>query len=50
MLHVPGHELQVVDEGGRVLPLRLEVRNGDKRFATINIKTYQMKGAPGATN
>jgi serine protease Do len=31
------------DEAGRVVPHRMEVRNGDKRFAMFNIKAHQMK-------
>jgi hypothetical protein len=29
--------------GGRMLPHRMEVRNGDKRYAMFNIKAQQLK-------
>jgi len=38
------------DEGGKMLPHRIEVRNQDKRFANLNIKVHQMKAAAGGTN
>jgi len=38
------------DEGGKILPHRIEVRNGDKRYANLNIKAHQMKPAAGGTN
>ena len=38
------------DEGGTMLPHRIEVRNQDKRFANLNIKVHQMKAAAGGTN
>jgi serine protease Do len=31
------------DVGGRMLPHRMEVRNGDKRYAMFNIKAQQLK-------
>jgi serine protease Do len=31
------------DSGGKMLPGRMEVRNGDKRYAMFNIKVHQMK-------
>lgn len=31
------------DVGGKVLPHRMEVRNGDKRYAMFNLKVHQMK-------
>ena len=31
------------DVGGKVLPHRVEVRNGDKRYAMLNLKVHQMK-------
>lgn len=31
------------DAGGKVLPHRMEVRNGDKRYAMLNLKVHQMK-------
>jgi hypothetical protein len=31
------------DAGGKTLPHRVEVRNGDKRFAVLNLKVHQMK-------
>ena len=38
------------DAGGKMLPHRVEVRNGDKRYANLNIKIHQMKSAGGGTN
>jgi serine protease Do len=38
------------DEGGKMLPHRIEVRNGDKRYANLNIKVHQMKSAASGTN
>jgi S1-C subfamily serine protease len=31
------------NEGGKTLPHRMEVRNGDKRYATFTLKVHQMK-------
>src|SRR5258708_23155575 len=31
------------DEGGKTVPHRMEVRNGDKRVAMFNIKVQQLK-------
>jgi hypothetical protein len=31
------------DVGGKTLPHRMEVRNGDKRYAMLNLKVHQMK-------
>ena len=31
------------DVGGKMLPHRIEVRNGDKRYAMFNTKVQQMK-------
>ena len=33
-----------------MLPHRIEVRNGDKRYAMFNIKVHQMKYAASGTN
>lgn len=31
------------DAGGKSLPHRMEIRNADKRYAVVNIKTHEMK-------
>ena len=38
------------DAGGKMLPHRVEVRNGDKRYANLNIKIHQMKSTASGTN
>jgi len=38
------------DEGGKMLPHRIEIRNQDKRYANLNIKVQQMKAATSGTN